>query len=120
MKKKGRTTRSMRGSKVDFDLMDIKSQMASAPKPTEVKSREDFIETRLNRRLKRKLEREKSLIEEQQQIEEKKKEEIEQKRTLSTSSLNVQTEEVKTKIEDDLKIEIKPKTRRIKKKISED
>lgn len=112
MKKKGRITRSMRGSKVDFDLMDIKTQMASAPKPTEVKSREDFIETRLNRRLKRKLDREKALKEEQQKIEEE--------AINSTSSLNVPSEKVKTEIKEDLKIEIKPKTRRIKKKISED
>lgn len=40
----------MRGVTVDFDLLDIKNQMANQPKTTEVKAREDFIEQRLNRR----------------------------------------------------------------------
>lgn len=66
--KKGRQTRSMRGEDVDFDLMDVKAQIASQPKTTDVKAREDFIEKRLNRRLKRKLDREKKLKEEQAKV----------------------------------------------------
>ena len=45
--------RSMRGQVVDFDLIRIKRQMAAAPKTTDVKAREDFIERRLRRRVKR-------------------------------------------------------------------
>lgn len=50
MAKKRRQAKSIRGAVVDFDLFDIKSQMANSPKPTEVRAREDFIESRLRRR----------------------------------------------------------------------
>lgn len=69
--KKGRRTRSMRGQEVDFDLMDVKAQIASQPKTTQVSAREDFIEKRLNRRLKRKLDREQKLKEEKAKLEAK-------------------------------------------------
>jgi hypothetical protein len=49
-----RKVRSAKGEVVDFDLLKIKEQIASAPTPTEVKTRQDFIENRLKRRLKKK------------------------------------------------------------------
>ena len=49
----GQRKRSMRGEMVDFDLLKIKEQMKTAPKPVEVKAREDFIEKKLRRRVKR-------------------------------------------------------------------
>jgi len=48
-----RKARSARGVIVDFDLMKIKEQIASMPAPLEVKARQDFIENRLKRRLKK-------------------------------------------------------------------
>ena len=49
----GKKARSARGVTVDFDLMKIKEQIASAPTPMEVKARQDFIESRLKRRIKK-------------------------------------------------------------------
>ncbi len=45
--------RSARGEKVDFDKLKIKQQLASAPKTTEVRARENFIDQKFKRRLKR-------------------------------------------------------------------
>ena len=53
MPKKTRRTMSSRGVVVDFDLLEIKSQMQSKPIPQEVTARENFIETRLKRRRER-------------------------------------------------------------------
>lgn len=50
MPKTGRKTKSMRGTVVDFDLLDIKNQMATTPKTTEVQAREDFVDKKLRRR----------------------------------------------------------------------
>lgn len=44
---------SARGERVDFDLMKIKQQIAAAPKAVTVKAREDFIDQKFKRRLKR-------------------------------------------------------------------
>lgn len=49
----GKMVRSARGQMVDFDVLEIKQQMASAPKPVEVAVREDFIDQKFNRRLKK-------------------------------------------------------------------
>ncbi len=49
----GKKARSARGAIVDFDLMQIKKQIASSPAPLEVKARQDFIENRLKRRIKK-------------------------------------------------------------------
>lgn len=49
----GKKVRSARGELVDFDLLKIKEQMASAPTPTDVRARQNFIEKRLRRRLKK-------------------------------------------------------------------
>lgn len=49
----GKTVRSAKGALVDFDLLKIKSQIASAPKPTVVQAREDFVDQRMKRKLKR-------------------------------------------------------------------
>ena len=45
--------RSAKGLMVDFDLLKIKQQIAAAPKTTDVKKREDFIDKKLRRRVKR-------------------------------------------------------------------
>lgn len=47
------TVKSAKGVLVNFDLIKIKQQMASAPKPTNVKAREDFIDQKFKRRLKK-------------------------------------------------------------------
>lgn len=44
---------SAKGERVDFDLLKIKQQIASAPKATTVKAREDFVDRKFKRRLKR-------------------------------------------------------------------
>ena len=49
----GKKVRSARGEIVDFDLMKIKEQIASAPTPLEVKARQNFIENRMKRRIKK-------------------------------------------------------------------
>lgn len=45
--------KSARGERVDFNLIKIKQQMASAPKTVTVKAREDFIDQKFKRRLAR-------------------------------------------------------------------
>ena len=45
--------RSAKGEIVDFDLLKIKEQIASAPPSHEVKRRMEFIENRLRRRTKK-------------------------------------------------------------------
>jgi len=47
------TGKSARGEVVDFDLLKIKEQIASAPPSTEVSRRKEFIENRLRRRTKK-------------------------------------------------------------------
>jgi hypothetical protein len=49
----GKKVRSARGEVVDFDLMKVKEQIAAAPTPLEVKARQNFIENRLKRRIKK-------------------------------------------------------------------
>lgn len=51
MAKRGR---SARGEVVDFDLISIKSQLAEAPKPIEVNSRREYIDTKEGSNKKRK------------------------------------------------------------------
>jgi hypothetical protein len=48
-----KSVKSARGEDVNFDIMKIKQQMASAPKSTTVKAREDFIDQKFKRRLKK-------------------------------------------------------------------
>lgn len=48
-----KVVRSAKGQNVDFDMLKIKQQIASAPKPTNVKAREDFIDQKFKRRLKK-------------------------------------------------------------------
>lgn len=48
-----KAVRSARGAEVNFDLIKIKQQIASAPKTTDVRARENFIDQKLKRRLKR-------------------------------------------------------------------
>lgn len=49
----GKKVRSSRGEMVDFDLLKIKEQMTASPAPTDVRARQDFIEKRMRRRLKK-------------------------------------------------------------------
>ncbi len=49
----GKTVKSAKGMVVDFDKLKIKEQLAAAPTPMEVKNRQNFIENRLKRRLKK-------------------------------------------------------------------
>lgn len=51
----GKKVRSAKGELVDFDYLKIKEQLASAPTPMEVKNRQNFIENKMKRRLKKKL-----------------------------------------------------------------
>jgi hypothetical protein len=44
--------KSARGVEVNFDVLKIKQDIASAPIPTEVTARENFVEKRLKRKLK--------------------------------------------------------------------
>lgn len=48
-----KAVKSARGATVDFDLLRIKQQIAAAPKPTTVQAREDFIDQKFQRRLKK-------------------------------------------------------------------
>ena len=48
-----RRVRSAKGEVIDFDLLKIKEQIASRPPTTDVKKREDFIDRKLRRRVKR-------------------------------------------------------------------
>ena len=45
--------KSAKGEIVDFDLLKIKQQIASAPPSSDVARRQDFIENRLRRRTKK-------------------------------------------------------------------
>ena len=49
----GKGARSARGEIVDFDLLRIKENLATAPKGSTVKAREDFIDSKFKRRLRR-------------------------------------------------------------------
>lgn len=42
----GKIARSARGQVVDFDLIAIRQQLASAPPPVEVSTRRDYIDTK--------------------------------------------------------------------------
>jgi hypothetical protein len=48
-----RGVRSARGEIVDFDLLRIKESLGTAPKGSTVKAREDFIDSKFKRRLRR-------------------------------------------------------------------
>lgn len=49
----GKKYRSARGDIVDIDLLKIKQQIANAPKPTTVQEREQFVDKRIRRRVKK-------------------------------------------------------------------
>lgn len=52
-KNMSKKVRSAKGTEVDFDLLEIKSQIASSPKTIDVKKREDFIDRKLRRKIKK-------------------------------------------------------------------
>ncbi len=45
--------RSAKGQIIDFDLLKIKEQMVDSPRPTNVQARQDFIDQKMRRRVKR-------------------------------------------------------------------
>lgn len=45
--------RTAKGQIIDFDLLKIKEQMVDSPKPTNVQARQDFIDQKMRRRVKR-------------------------------------------------------------------
>lgn len=45
--------RSAKGQILDFDLLRIKEQLGDAPKPANVQARQDFIDQKMRRRVKR-------------------------------------------------------------------
>lgn len=51
----GKKVRSAKGEMVDFDYLKIKEQLAAAPPSVDVTERQDFIENRMKRRIKKKL-----------------------------------------------------------------
>lgn len=55
----GKSVRSARGAMVDFDMLKIKQALAAAPKPTVVKDRENFVDNKIKRKI-RKLSRPKT------------------------------------------------------------
>lgn len=57
-----RVVTSMRGEKVDFDLQEIKDQMANTPSSEDIKQRERFIDLKKKRGTRRNL---KTMLEEQ-------------------------------------------------------
>ncbi len=65
---KKRQVRSAKGEIVDFDLLNIKQQMATMPASTDVLARQNIIEKRVNRRVAKKTEAEREIIEVDTQI----------------------------------------------------
>lgn len=49
----GKKVRSARGEMVDFDLLKIKQQIAAGQAPTTVKNRQEFIDSKIRRRVKK-------------------------------------------------------------------
>lgn len=49
----GKKVRSARGVEVDFDMIRIKQQIASGPAPMNVQNRQEFINSKLRRRVKK-------------------------------------------------------------------
>lgn len=47
------TVRSAKGVLVNFDLLKIKEEIAAGPKPVNVQKREDFIDKKIRRRVKK-------------------------------------------------------------------
>jgi len=45
--------KSIKGAMVDFDILKIKQEMESAPTPIEVSERKQFIDNKLQRRIRR-------------------------------------------------------------------
>ena len=45
--------RTARGKELDFDLLKMKQKLANGPAPSEVKQRQDFIDSKLRRRMKK-------------------------------------------------------------------
>lgn len=70
--------RSAKGEIVDFDLMKIKQEIGTAQKPIKVQAREEFIERKLRRRL-RKAKPEVSVVVESDEVEADKAEEAPKK-----------------------------------------
>lgn len=88
--------KTARGETLDFDLLKIKEQMATAPQELHVRKRKDFIEQRLRRRVK-------SAIEEEKEV--KKQEVVNQGMEVSANLPNTEVEEKEEKL---VEVETKP------------
>jgi hypothetical protein len=64
----GKKIRSAKGVMLDFDLMKIKEQIANVVPPVDVKQRQDFVERRLRRRMKKPLPQTTAAIEAQPRL----------------------------------------------------
>lgn len=103
--------RSARGEIVDFDLMKIKQQLAEGPKPTNVAARQDFIDQKLRRRLKKvKTQLEGAKLRGHQKPAEKKTVDVDKK-------VNVQSPEQKEFIDDKKETQSAPAAKKTKRKI---
>lgn len=105
-----RRVRSAKGVIVDFNLMEVKEQIASTPKSTDVTAREDFIEQRLKRRARRLAE--KRLEETKRKEAEKAKAELERQEKATAEKTEETSNKTKTSTP-------KKRVRRIKKKTEE-
>ena len=93
--------RSAKGQVIDFDLLRIKQQLGEAPTPANVQARQDFIDQKMRRRVKRV----------KDQIAEAKKNPAPPKPVNVESTLEVQSAEQGKKID-----EAKPQKRKIRRK----
>lgn len=93
--------RSAKGQVIDFDLLRIKQQLGEAPTPANVQARQDFIDQKMRRRVKRV----------KDQIAEAKKNPAPPKPVSVESTLEVQSAEQGKKID-----EAKPQKRKIRRK----
>lgn len=91
--------RTAKGQIIDFDLLKIKEQMEAAPAPSNVQARQDFIDQKMRRRVKRVKE----------QIAEAKKNPKKLKPVDVAPDLEVQSAEQGVKID-----EVKPPKRKIR------
>lgn len=71
------TILSAKGVKVDFDLLRLKQQIGTAPKPMVVAAREDFVDNKFKRKINRQL----SKVMEQESVDKSNEESFEESTT---------------------------------------
>lgn len=95
--------RTAKGQILDFDLLKIKEQMESAPAPSNVQARQDFIDQKMRRRVKR--------VKDQLAEAKRNPKQPKTKPVDVTPDLEVQSAEQGVKID-----EVKPQKRKIRRK----